>query len=117
MSWFCKVRDTHCGFCLFVLVQSERAARKATILQMATMYTVLGGTLLNIGVTFSNQGGQLIANGSFIGAGMEAVYTRAYRYICKVYFRSMPRVNKLDKQFFWCRDIHGIGTEVYAKGK
>ncbi|KAF8409743.1 hypothetical protein HHK36_005822 [Tetracentron sinense] len=49
--------------------ESERAARKATILQMATMYTVLGGTLLNLGVTFSNQGSQVIANGSFIGAG------------------------------------------------
>lgn len=51
--------------------QSERAARKATILQMATMYTVLGGTLLNVGVTFSSQGSQAIANGSFIGAGMQ----------------------------------------------
>lgn len=49
--------------------QSERAARKATILQMATMYTVLGGTLLNLGVTFSSQGSQVIANGSFVGAG------------------------------------------------
>lgn len=36
---------------------------------MATMYTVLGGTLLNLGVTFSNQGSQVFANGSFIGAG------------------------------------------------
>lgn len=64
---------------MFVLVQSERAARKATILQMATMYTVLGGTLLNIGVTFSNQGSQLVANGSFIGAGMKnGCNTRAY---------------------------------------
>ncbi|GAY55085.1 hypothetical protein CUMW_161770 [Citrus unshiu] len=49
--------------------QSERAARKATILQMATMYTVCGGTLLNLGVTFTGQGSQIIANGSFIGAG------------------------------------------------
>lgn len=70
---FVIARDTHSGICLFVLIQSERAARKATILQMATMYTVLGGTLLNIGVTFSNQGSQLVANGSFIGAGMKAV--------------------------------------------
>lgn len=50
--------------------QSERAAKKATILQMATMYTIIGGTLVNIGVTFSTQAGsQLIANGSFVGAG------------------------------------------------
>ncbi|AAF13088.1 unknown protein [Arabidopsis thaliana] len=74
------------------VLESERAARKATILQMATMYTVLGGTLLNIGVTFSNQGSQLVANGSFIGAGIKAVVHT-------------------------CMDIHVIGTEVYAKGK
>ncbi|KAL0445068.1 UNVERIFIED_CONTAM: protein ACTIVITY OF BC1 COMPLEX kinase, chloroplastic [Sesamum latifolium] len=49
--------------------QSERAARKATVLQMATIYTVAGGTLLNLGVTFSNQGSEVIANGSFVAAG------------------------------------------------
>ena len=36
---------------------------------MATMYTVLGGTLLSLGVTLSNQGSQVIANGSYVGAG------------------------------------------------
>ena len=36
---------------------------------MATMYTVLGGTLLNLGVTLGNQGSQVIANGSYVGAG------------------------------------------------
>lgn len=58
-------------FCwqIYNIFQSERAARKATILQMATMYTALGGTLLNVGVTLSSQGNQVIANGSFIGAG------------------------------------------------
>lgn len=50
-------------------LQSERAARKATVLQMATMYTALGGTLLNVGVTLNSQGNQIVANGSFIGAG------------------------------------------------
>ncbi|KAL6999878.1 Protein ACTIVITY OF BC1 COMPLEX KINASE 7, chloroplastic, variant 2 [Sarracenia purpurea var. burkii] len=69
------------------VLESERAARKATILQMATMYTVLGGTLLNLGVTFSNQGIQVIANGSFIGAGVFLV----------LLIRSMQRVSKLDK--------------------
>lgn len=49
--------------------QSERAAQKASIMQIATIYTVLGGTLLHIGVTISNQGIPDIANGSFIGAG------------------------------------------------
>lgn len=55
---------------MFILIcQSERAARKATVLQMATMYTVLGGALLNIGVNLSSQGNQAFANGSFVGAG------------------------------------------------
>ncbi|KAL5974370.1 Protein ACTIVITY OF BC1 COMPLEX KINASE 7, chloroplastic [Asimina triloba] len=50
--------------------QSERAARKATVLQMATIYTVLGGTLFNVGVSFSSQGSEAIANGFFVGAAM-----------------------------------------------
>ncbi|XWS75903.1 hypothetical protein CRYUN_Cryun01aG0131700 [Craigia yunnanensis] len=69
------------------VLESERAARKATILQMATMYTVLGGTLLNLGVTFSSQGSQIIANGSFLGAGV----------FLTLFLRSMQRVKKLDK--------------------
>lgn len=69
------------------VLESERAARKATILQMATMYTVLGGTLLNLGVTFSSQGSQIIANGSFVGAGV----------FLTLFLRSMQRVKKLDK--------------------
>ncbi|CAI9090022.1 OLC1v1024705C1 [Oldenlandia corymbosa var. corymbosa] len=69
------------------VLESERAARKATILQMATMYTVLGGTLLNLGVTFSNQGSPVIANGSFVGAGV----------FLALFMRSMQRVKKLDK--------------------
>lgn len=69
------------------VLESERAARKATMLQMATMYTVLGGSLLNLGVTFSNQGSQMIANGSFIGAGV----------FMALFLRSMQRVKMLDK--------------------
>lgn len=69
------------------VLESERAARKATILQMATMYTVCGGTLLNLGVTFTGQGSQIIANGSFIGAGV----------FFTLLFRSMQRVKMLDK--------------------
>ncbi|KDP29949.1 hypothetical protein JCGZ_18518 [Jatropha curcas] len=69
------------------VLESERAARKATVLQMATMYTVLGGTLLNLGVTFSSQGSQVFANGSFIGAGV----------FLTLLLRSMQRVKKLDK--------------------
>lgn len=69
------------------VLESERAARKATILQMATMYTTLGGTLLNVGITLSSQGNQVIANGSFIGAGV----------FLTLLIRSMQRVKKLDK--------------------
>lgn len=67
--------------------QSERAARKATILQMGTMYTVLGGTLLNLGVTLSNQGSQLIADGLFVGAGVFLL----------LFLRSIQRVKRLEK--------------------
>ncbi|KAJ1415591.1 UbiB domain [Sesbania bispinosa] len=69
------------------VLESERAARKATLLQMATMYTVLGGILLNLGVTFSSQGNEAIANGFFIGAGVFMI----------LFTRSMQSVKKLDK--------------------
>ncbi|XP_047180402.1 protein ACTIVITY OF BC1 COMPLEX KINASE 7, chloroplastic-like [Vigna umbellata] len=69
------------------VLESERAARKATILQMATMYSVLGGTFLNLGITLSSQGNQAFANGSFLGAGIFAA----------LLLRSMQRVKKLDK--------------------
>lgn len=69
------------------VLESERAARKATILQMATIYTVLCGTLLNLGVTFSSQGSQFVANGSFVGAGVFFLLVA----------RSMQRVKRLDK--------------------
>ncbi|KAK8467659.1 hypothetical protein PHAVU_007G121568 [Phaseolus vulgaris] len=69
------------------VLESERAARKATILQMATMYSVLGGTLLNLGITLSSQGNQAFANGSFLGAGVFAA----------LLLRSMQRVKKLEK--------------------
>ncbi|XVF71724.1 hypothetical protein PTKIN_Ptkin12aG0062600 [Pterospermum kingtungense] len=55
------------------VLESERAARKARILQMATMHTVLGGALINIGaflISSEELGCQLIAKGSFIGAGI-----------------------------------------------
>ncbi|KAK6918716.1 ABC1 atypical kinase-like domain [Dillenia turbinata] len=68
------------------VLESERAARKATILQMATMYTVVGGTFVNLAVTLSNQGSQVFANGSFIGAGVFLALS----------IRSMQRVKKLD---------------------
>ncbi|XP_028779927.1 protein ACTIVITY OF BC1 COMPLEX KINASE 7, chloroplastic-like [Neltuma alba] len=69
------------------VLESERAAQKATVLQMATTYTVLGGTLLNFGVTLTTQGNIAIANGSFVGAG----------FFMTLFFKSMQRVKKLDK--------------------
>ncbi|KAL9264090.1 ACTIVITY OF BC1 COMPLEX KINASE 7, chloroplastic-like protein [Drosera capensis] len=69
------------------VLESERAARKATVLQMATIYTVAGGTLLNLGVTFSNQGSDIVTNGSYVGAGV----------FLALLIRSMQRVRKLDK--------------------
>ncbi|XP_044493430.1 protein ACTIVITY OF BC1 COMPLEX KINASE 7, chloroplastic isoform X1 [Mangifera indica] len=69
------------------VLESERAARKSSILQMATIYTVFGGTLLNLGVTLSGQGRQLFANGLFMGAGV----------FFTLFLWSMERVKKLDK--------------------
>ncbi|KAK7299818.1 hypothetical protein RJT34_10646 [Clitoria ternatea] len=69
------------------VLESERAARRATNLQMATLYTVLGGTLLNLGITLSSQGNEALANGSFIGAGV----------FMTLFVRSMQRVKLIDK--------------------
>ncbi|KAJ6794905.1 protein ACTIVITY OF BC1 COMPLEX KINASE 7, chloroplastic [Iris pallida] len=69
------------------VLESERAARKASILQMASMYTALSGALLNIGVTLIAQGSQVIANGSFVGAGVFFI----------LLIRSMQKVKTLEK--------------------
>lgn len=69
------------------VLESERAMRKASTLQMAAMYTAIGGTLLNVGVTLSSQGNQPIASGSFIGAGVFLILA----------IGSMQRVKLLDK--------------------
>ncbi|EYU43178.1 hypothetical protein MIMGU_mgv1a016642mg [Erythranthe guttata] len=68
------------------VLESERAAQKATVLQMGTIYTILGGTLLNIGAMFVNQGSRMIANGSFTMAG----------FFFLLFVRSMQRVKELD---------------------
>ncbi|XP_076909057.1 protein ACTIVITY OF BC1 COMPLEX KINASE 7, chloroplastic-like [Bidens hawaiensis] len=69
------------------VLESERAARKATMLQMATMYTVISGALINLGVTFSMQGRHLLAKGSFLAAGL----------LIALLVRSMQRVKFHDK--------------------
>ncbi|KAG1326691.1 hypothetical protein COCNU_01G006250 [Cocos nucifera] len=61
--------------------QSERAARKASILQMSAMYTAMSGTLLNVGVTLSSQGNEAMAYGSVIGAGRRTLGCSLYRTI------------------------------------
>ncbi|KAL6498944.1 Protein ACTIVITY OF BC1 COMPLEX KINASE 7, chloroplastic [Orobanche hederae] len=57
------------------VLESERAALKATVLQMATIYTILSGTLLNLGTTLINQGSRVMANGSFILAVFFSLYS------------------------------------------
>ncbi|GFP84889.1 uncharacterized protein sll1770 [Phtheirospermum japonicum] len=69
------------------VLESERASRKATILQMATIYTILWGTLVNLGMTLINQGGRVMVNGSFILAGV----------FFALFVRSMQKVKRLDK--------------------
>ncbi|CAD5189961.1 unnamed protein product [Musa acuminata subsp. malaccensis] len=69
------------------VLESERSARRASVLQMATMCLALSGTLLNVGVTLGSQGQQAIANGSFIGAGI----------FLALAFRSMGKVKNLEK--------------------
>lgn len=69
------------------VLESERAARKATVLQMATVYAVLSGTLVNLGVTISSQGNQVVANAAFVCAGV----------FLTLFIRSMQRVKSLEK--------------------
>ncbi|XP_051115363.1 protein ACTIVITY OF BC1 COMPLEX KINASE 7, chloroplastic-like [Andrographis paniculata] len=54
------------------VLESERAARKSTILQMGTIYLLLGGTLMNLGLTFSMglRGTPFISIGLFVGASI-----------------------------------------------
>ncbi|XP_078431888.1 protein ACTIVITY OF BC1 COMPLEX KINASE 7, chloroplastic-like [Wolffia australiana] len=70
------------------VLESERAAKRASIMQMATIYTVLGSTLLHIGVTMITQdGSDIAATGFFISGGVMMVLS----------IRSMQKVQELDK--------------------
>lgn len=73
-SFAFKSPDFDLGLNKEIICQSERAARKATTLQMATMYMVFGGTLLNLGVTLNGQGSQAMANALFVGAGWKTMF-------------------------------------------
>uniref|UniRef100_A0A7N0SX17 ABC1 atypical kinase-like domain-containing protein n=1 Tax=Kalanchoe fedtschenkoi TaxID=63787 RepID=A0A7N0SX17_KALFE len=52
------------------VLESERAAQKASLLQVATIHTVLGCTLLNIGLTLYSRGIGVLSNVSFFAAGL-----------------------------------------------
>ena len=52
------------------LLQAERAARRASILQMATVQAVMAGTLLNVGVSLTGQGLTPYSISSFVGSGI-----------------------------------------------
>lgn len=48
---------------------------------MATIYTVFGGTLVNFGMTFIDQGDQLISKASFVAAGELVKTAHDIKYI------------------------------------
>lgn len=69
------------------VLEAERAARRASVMQMATIHMVLGSTLLNVGVTLTAQGMENFSTVSYIGAGLFAI----------LFVRAMRRVQRLDK--------------------
>lgn len=119
--------------------QSERAAQKARVLQMGTIYTVVGGILLNLGLTLRVQGSRAAANGSFIVAGksllciLPSIKRDEYelnRYLLDcvagfffiLFVRSMQKVKKLDKfekmiwwsMFLILSSFHSSPTFLYC---
>lgn len=69
------------------VLEAERAARRASVLQMATVHAVATGTLLNLGVSLSGQGLTPFATTSFVGSGVFVL----------LLFRAMKRIQRLDK--------------------
>lgn len=69
------------------VLESERAARKASILQMGTIHAIIGGILVNMGLTLSVQGNRVISNGLFIVAGVFFI----------LLIRSLRRVKRIKK--------------------
>ncbi|MCO5610145.1 hypothetical protein L7F22_064380 [Adiantum nelumboides] len=51
------------------VLEAERAARRASVLQTATVYAVAAGTLLNVGVSLTGQGLSPYVTPSYIGSG------------------------------------------------
>lgn len=70
------------------VLEAERAARRASIMQMVTINVVAAVGLLNIGVTLSAaQGITAVSNGSFLGAGVFLL----------LLVQSVRRIQNLDK--------------------
>lgn len=59
---------------LFRVLQAERSARRAGVLQVATLNMVAAGSLLNLGITLSGQGASGLATASFVGAGLHPMF-------------------------------------------
>ena len=70
------------------------------------MYTVMGGTLLNLGITLSAQGNQAVASGSFVGAGELSFGGISL---------SLKFISYLDRSVK-CRSFHDASSSMYAKG-
>jgi len=57
---------------MLIVYQAERAARRQSVMQMATINTIFAVGLANIGVTLSTaQGITVVSNSSFVGAGQQ----------------------------------------------
>lgn len=69
------------------VLEAERAARRASILQMATVHAVAAGTLLNVGVSLNGLGMSSYAVFSFIGSGVFTLFV----------MQAMKRIQRLDK--------------------
>lgn len=69
------------------VLEAERAARRASLLQTATVYAVAAGTLLNVGVSLTGQGLSPFATPSFIGSGV----------FMTLFILAMRRIQRLDK--------------------
>ncbi|KAI5055059.1 hypothetical protein GOP47_0030204 [Adiantum capillus-veneris] len=69
------------------VLEAERAARRASVLQTATVYAVAAGTFLNLGVSLTGQGLSPFATPSFIGSGVFML----------LFILAMRRIQRLDK--------------------
>ena len=74
--------DRECrGLLLVSVSQTERANRRAGILQTVTINTVAAAALLNIGVTLNGQGAGGPSTASFLAAGEDAPLSISCRYL------------------------------------